>query len=135
MREFCYSLIIQRKQRIFQAIAKMLVFDNKSTEAIKVNYLKTLICDGLVGTGKIDMLLILHENSPTPWNFMKNIKLRKLHQGNQVWYEHWLFENEILLSQMKRFSRSLCWCTTYSCYSKWIKFQQASIGNGYWPSD
>ena len=37
------------EQRIFQAIAEMLVFDNKSTEAIKVNYLKTLICGGLVG--------------------------------------------------------------------------------------
>ena len=28
-----------------------------------------------------------------------------------------------------------CWCTTYSYYSKWIKFQQASIVSGYWHSD
>jgi hypothetical protein len=27
----------------------MLVFDNKSTEAIKMNHLKTLICGGFVG--------------------------------------------------------------------------------------
>ncbi|MCJ7790736.1 MAG: hypothetical protein MUP69_11310, partial [Candidatus Atribacteria bacterium] len=37
------------EQRIFQAIAEILVFDNKSTEVIKMNYLKTLICGGLVG--------------------------------------------------------------------------------------
>jgi len=59
MREFCYSLIIQRKQRIFQAIAEMLVFDNKSTEAIKMNYLKTLICGGFVGADKLERFLLL----------------------------------------------------------------------------
>ena len=37
------------EQRIFQELDEMLVFDNKSTEAIKMNYLKTLICGGLVG--------------------------------------------------------------------------------------
>jgi len=35
--------------RIFQAIDEMLVFDNESTEEIKMNHLKTLICGGLVG--------------------------------------------------------------------------------------
>jgi len=36
-----------------------LVFDNKSTEAIKMNYLKTLICGGFVGAreaGKISFV-------------------------------------------------------------------------------
>jgi len=47
------------EQRTFQAIAKMLVFDNKSTEAIKMNYLKTLICGGLVGADKLDRFLLL----------------------------------------------------------------------------
>jgi hypothetical protein len=37
------------EQRIFQELDEMLVFDNKSTEAIKMNYLKTLICGGFVG--------------------------------------------------------------------------------------
>jgi len=35
--------------RIFQELDEILIFDNKSTEAIKMNYLKTLICGGLVG--------------------------------------------------------------------------------------
>jgi hypothetical protein len=37
------------EQRIFQELEEMLVFDNKSTEAIKMNHLKTLIYGGLVG--------------------------------------------------------------------------------------
>jgi hypothetical protein len=37
------------EQRIFQDFDEMLVFDNKSTEAIKMNHLKTLICGGFVG--------------------------------------------------------------------------------------
>jgi len=57
MREFCCSLIIQRKQRTFQAIDEMLVLDNKNTEAIKVNYLKTLICGGFVGVDKLEKFL------------------------------------------------------------------------------
>ena len=47
------------EQRIFQAIAERLVFDNKSTEAIKMNHLKTLICDGLVGADKLERFLLL----------------------------------------------------------------------------
>jgi hypothetical protein len=47
------------EQRIFQAIDEMLVFDNKSTAAIKMNHLKTLICGGLVGADKLDRFLLL----------------------------------------------------------------------------
>jgi hypothetical protein len=36
-----------------------LVFDNKSTETIKMNYLKTLICSGLVGADKLERFLLL----------------------------------------------------------------------------
>jgi len=43
----------KEEQRIFQVIDKILVFDNKSTAAIKMNYLKTLICGGLVGADKL----------------------------------------------------------------------------------
>ena len=36
------------EQRIFEELDEMLVFDDKSTEAIKMNHLKTLICGGFV---------------------------------------------------------------------------------------
>lgn len=36
------------EQRIFQELDKMLVFDNKSTEEIKMNHLKTLICGNVI---------------------------------------------------------------------------------------
>jgi hypothetical protein len=47
------------EQRIFQELDEILVFDNKSTAAIKMNYLKTLICDGLVGVDKLERFLLL----------------------------------------------------------------------------
>ena len=47
------------EQRIFQAIDEMLVFDNKRTEAIKMNQLKTLICGGFVGADKLERFLLL----------------------------------------------------------------------------
>lgn len=37
----------------------MLVFDNKSTEEIKMNHLKTLICGGFVGADKLEKFLLL----------------------------------------------------------------------------
>lgn len=40
----------------------MLVFDNKSTEAIKMNYLKSLICGGFVGADKLERFLLLKIN-------------------------------------------------------------------------
>ena len=47
------------EQRIFQELDEMLVFDNESTEAIKMNYLKTLICGGFVGADKLERFLLL----------------------------------------------------------------------------
>ena len=47
------------EQRIFQDFDEMLVFDNKSTEAIKMNHLKTLICGGFVGVDKLERFLLL----------------------------------------------------------------------------
>ena len=47
------------EQRIFQAIDEMLVFDNKSIEAIKMNYLKTFICGGFIGADKLERFLLL----------------------------------------------------------------------------
>jgi hypothetical protein len=37
----------------------MLVFDNKSTAAIKMNHLKILICGGFVGADKLERFLLL----------------------------------------------------------------------------
>ena len=53
-----YSLIIQRNKGYFKQLTEMLVFDNKSTEAIKMNHLKTLICGGFVGADKLDRSFI-----------------------------------------------------------------------------
>ncbi|HAG11822.1 MAG TPA: hypothetical protein DCK76_10730 [Desulfotomaculum sp.] len=47
------------EQRIFQDFDEMLVFDNTSTEAIKMNHLKTLICGGFVGVDKLERFLLL----------------------------------------------------------------------------
>ncbi len=44
---------------MFQAIAEILVFNNESTEEIKMNHLKTLICGGLVGANKLERSLLL----------------------------------------------------------------------------
>jgi hypothetical protein len=37
----------------------MLVLDNKSTAAIKMNHLKTFICGGFVGADKLERSLLL----------------------------------------------------------------------------
>jgi len=49
----------KEEQRIFQELDEILVFDNESTEAIKMNYLKTLICGGFVGADKLKRFLLL----------------------------------------------------------------------------
>jgi len=47
--EFFLIFNSTEEQRIFQAIDEMLVFNNKSTEAIKMSHLKTMIFGGFVG--------------------------------------------------------------------------------------
>jgi len=47
------------EQRIFQELDEILIFDNESTEEIKMNHLKTLICGGLLGADKLDRFLLL----------------------------------------------------------------------------
>lgn len=42
---------------IFQLVDEMLKFENKSTEKIKMNYLKTLICGGFIGLDRLDRFL------------------------------------------------------------------------------
>jgi len=45
--------------KIFQELDEILIFDNESTEEIKMNHLKTLICDGFIGADKIERFLLL----------------------------------------------------------------------------
>ena len=47
------------EQGIFQDIDEMLVFDSKSTEEIKMNHLKALICGGFIGANKLERFLLL----------------------------------------------------------------------------
>ena len=47
------------EQGMFQTLDEILVFNNKSTEDKKINHLKTLICVGFVGVGKLDRFLLL----------------------------------------------------------------------------
>jgi hypothetical protein len=55
----------------------MLVFDNKSIEAIKMNYLKTLICGGFIGVDKLERFL-RDINFRTFKKLLKKKKLRKI---------------------------------------------------------
>ena len=47
------------EERIVQALDEILVFVNKSTEAIKMNHLRTLICGGFVIADKLERFLLL----------------------------------------------------------------------------
>ena len=47
------------EQKIFQELDEILVFDNKNTEEIKMNHLKSLICGGFVGADKLERFLLL----------------------------------------------------------------------------
>jgi hypothetical protein len=52
----------------------MLVFDNKSTEAIKMNHLKTLICGSFVGADKLERFLLLKAEQ----SMLKGIRKERL---------------------------------------------------------
>ena len=51
------------EQKIFQDLDEMLFFENKSTEGIKMNHLKTLMCGGFVGVDKLERFNLL-KNDP-----------------------------------------------------------------------
>ena len=60
MREFCYSLIIQRNKGYFKHLMKFCSLTIKAAEDIKINHLKTLICGGfVVGVDKLERFLLL----------------------------------------------------------------------------
>ena len=51
------------QEKIFQDLNEMLFFENKSTEEIKMNHLKTLMCGGFVGVDKLERFMLL-KNDP-----------------------------------------------------------------------
>lgn len=51
------------EQNIFQDLNEMLFFENSSTEMIKMNHLKTLMCGGFVGIDKLERFNLL-KNDP-----------------------------------------------------------------------
>lgn len=47
------------EQNIFQEINEKLLFENSSTEKIKMNHIKTLLCGGFVGADKLERFYLL----------------------------------------------------------------------------
>lgn len=47
------------ENKIFQDLDEMLFFDSKSTESIKMNHLKTMMCGGFVGIDKLERFKLL----------------------------------------------------------------------------
>jgi len=50
------------EEGIFQVLDEMLLFENASTEKIKMNHLKSLICAGFIGLDRLDRFLQIRED-------------------------------------------------------------------------
>ncbi len=50
------------KHRIFDLIDRDLVFDNASTNKIKINHIKTMLCGNFVGIDKLERLKLLQSD-------------------------------------------------------------------------
>ena len=50
------------EEGIFQVLNEMLIFENASTEKIKMNHLKSLICAGFIGLDRLDRFLQIRED-------------------------------------------------------------------------
>lgn len=50
------------EQEIFQDINENLFFENKSTEEIKMNHIKTIICGGFIGVDKLSRFTLLKDD-------------------------------------------------------------------------
>jgi hypothetical protein len=51
-----------RNNRIFELIDQDLVFENPSTNRIKMNHIKTLLCGNLIGIDKLERLKLLQSD-------------------------------------------------------------------------
>ena len=58
---------------IFELIEKDLVFDNRSTNRIKMNHIKTMLCGHFVGIDKLERLKLL-QNDPLITEFDISVK-------------------------------------------------------------
>jgi len=50
------------EEGIFQVLDEMLLFENASTEKIKMNHLKSLVCAGFIGLDRLDRFLQIRED-------------------------------------------------------------------------
>ena len=61
------------KNRVFDLIDNALVFENASTNKIKMNHIKTMLCGNLIGIDKLDRLKLL-QSDPLINEFAISIK-------------------------------------------------------------
>ena len=88
------------EQGIFQDLDDILSFENESTEKIKMNHLKTLICGGFAGANKLERFLSLKEDPlirecgiyvRKPENisrFLSNFTFKTTHMLRKVNFKH-----------------------------------------------
>jgi len=62
-----------KSNEIFQFIEKDLVFDNNSTNIIKMNHIKTMLCGHFIGIDKLERLKLL-QNDPLVNEFDISVK-------------------------------------------------------------
>ena len=68
---------------IFDFIENDLVFDNDSTNKIKMNHIKTMLCGHFIGIDKLERLKLL-QNDPSSTSLIKGRLLTPV-QGEPVW--------------------------------------------------
>ena len=75
---------MQKKQWDFDFIENDLVFDNDSTNKIKMNHIKTMLCGHFIGIDKLERLKLL-QNDPSSTSLIKAWRLLTPVQGEPVW--------------------------------------------------
>lgn len=73
MQVFFCSLRMQKSNGIFDFIENDLVFDNDSTNKIKMNHIKTMLCGHFIGIDKLERLKLL-QNDPLVNEFDISVK-------------------------------------------------------------
>ena len=83
MQVFFLLLENAKSNGIFDFIENDLVFDNDSTNKIKMNHIKTMLCGHFIGIDKLERLKLL-QNDPLVNEFDKGRLLTPV-QGEPVW--------------------------------------------------
>lgn len=73
MQVFFCSLRMQKAMGFFDFIENDLVFDNDSTNKIKMNHIKTMLCGHFIGIDKLERLKLL-QNDPLVNEFDISVK-------------------------------------------------------------